>query len=333
MTSQSADAPTSTAGYAWRPLRKDDLPALHALTLAVSTADHHDRAETLAELETEFSDPWSDPEADARLVVAADGALAAHGRCFMPPEFKDEAYVWLRFEVHPDHRGRGLDDAVLDWLEARAAERLRVAPSGLPRTVRTTVPDTVTHELELLERRDYRPIRYFNRMRRDLRQPIPEAPVPAGLTLRHYAPEIDQALYRAHIEAFADHWSYAPETLEEWHSFVIGHAAFRPDLTLIALDGDQVAAYTVNWVMTDGLGSDAKPFGYLEKVGTRRPWRKRGLASALMAETMRLFRAEGLAEAYLAVDAANPTGALAVYERLGFTVARRFIAYEKPAAG
>lgn len=325
-------AALTPADYTWRPLRRADLPAVHTLVLAIAAADQLERVETLADLENGFVDPWSDPEVDARVILAPDGSLAAFVQCFAHPEPEHEAVAWLRFDLHPAHRGRGLEDAMLDWLEARSTERLRATAPNLPRSIRSSAPDTVTHEIALLERHGFQPIRYFYRMRRDLRQPLPEPSgvfAAGGLTLRRYSPDLDQALYQAHNEAFADHWGYQPETPEDWRDLIIGHPGFRPDLTLVALDGDQVAAYTLNRVLTDGLSADSKPFGYLDKVGTRRSWRKRGLATALMGEAMRLFRAEGLDEAYLGVDAHNPTGALGVYERLGFVSVRRFIALGK----
>ena len=40
-----------------------------------------------------------------------------------------------------------------------------------------------------------------------------------------------------------------------------------------------------------------------------------------------------MAEAWLGVDAANPTGALRLYEGLGFEVAERWQAYARPVDG
>ena len=66
---------------------------------------------------------------------------------------------------------------------------------------------------------------------------------------------------------------------------------------------------------------------YIGSVGTRRPWRKRGLASALMSETIAAAAADGKTVTSLGVDADNPTGALGVYERLGFAVRQRWVVH------
>jgi mycothiol synthase len=67
----------------------------------------------------------------------------------------------------------------------------------------------------------------------------------------------------------------------------------------------------------------------IREVGVLRGWRKRGVASALIAQCLRLMHAAGLEYAGLGVDTANPTGALGLYEKLGFVPTRRFIVYDK----
>ena len=70
--------------------------------------------------------------------------------------------------------------------------------------------------------------------------------------------------------------------------------------------------------------------GWLDDVFTRALWRRRGLARALMTRALRLIREHGLTSAALGVDAENPTGALSLYESLGFVVERRSTAWRKP---
>ena len=55
-------------------------------------------------------------------------------------------------------------------------------------------------------------------------------------------------------------------------------------------------------------------------MSVRRPWRGRGVAKALCAASFRVLREQGMDEAWLGVDGTNPTGALQLYEGLGFCV-------------
>jgi ribosomal protein S18 acetylase RimI-like enzyme len=66
-----------------------------------------------------------------------------------------------------------------------------------------------------------------------------------------------------------------------------------------------------------------------DTLGTVPRWRRRGLASALIVESMRRFRDAGLSHAALGVDAENPTGALGISTRLGFTEVNRAVALAK----
>ena len=65
---------------------------------------------------------------------------------------------------------------------------------------------------------------------------------------------------------------------------------------------------------------------WLGSVFTRRPWRRRGLASALIGRSLALLQERGMTSAMLSVDVDNPTGALGLYEAAGFRVHDRFIA-------
>ena len=73
--------------------------------------------------------------------------------------------------------------------------------------------------------------------------------------------------------------------------------------------------------------------GWLGSVFTRRPWRRRGLAGALIGRSLVLLRDRGMTSAALSVDADNPTRALGLYEAAGFAVHDRFVAMRKPMGG
>jgi ribosomal protein S18 acetylase RimI-like enzyme len=70
--------------------------------------------------------------------------------------------------------------------------------------------------------------------------------------------------------------------------------------------------------------------GYTENISVRRPWRKRGLARALIARSFHVLKAQGMTEAALGVDTENPSGALHLYESMGFRVVKSSASYRKP---
>jgi ribosomal protein S18 acetylase RimI-like enzyme len=334
MNTELAMAPAiDDAGYVWRPATRADVPAIHTLMLATGAAEGNPSTPSLEDLETQFDDPWSDAATSSRLILAPDGSVAALARVFANPQPVDEARAYLDDDVHPDHRAQ-LHDAVLDWLIQHGRERLRAIVAGTgftgPQILRLGAPDTQTERIARYEQRGFRPLRYFFRMRRDLSQPIPDRPLPEGLTLTTFTPDLSEAVRQAHEESFLDHWGHEPVSPEDWEQFFVQNTAFRPDLTPVVLAGDQVAAYSINRLNPEENARQGYSTGWIQSLGTRRPWRKRGLASALLVWSMRAFQAEGLQFATLGVDAENPTGALGLYESLGFVSYVRFIAFGLP---
>jgi len=58
-------------------------------------------------------------------------------------------------------------------------------------------------------------------------------------------------------------------------------------------------------------------------------WRRRGIARALIATSLRILKERGMQEAALRVDTQNPSGALQLYQSLGYRIVKQFITYRK----
>jgi ribosomal protein S18 acetylase RimI-like enzyme len=322
----------NTNSYTFRPATDDDAAAMQQLLHAIAAEQPHAYAPTLADVQRELQDPWLNLPADTRLALAPDGSLAARAQVLANPEPGDTIKAFMECDLHPAHNAAGLQTTLLDWLEARGVERLRAlgaANSGRPLKLNMACLGVERERMAELERRGFQPVRYYQRMRRDLREPIPDRPLPDGLALRGYCPELDERIRLAHNEAFRDHWQSDPVTAEDWHLFVVSYSTFRPDLSFAVLDGDEVAAYSINRFDPAQAERTGYRAGWIGSLGTRRPWRQRGLASALIAQSMRAFQAAGLDYAGLGVDADNPSGAVGLYESLGFAAYLKNVLYQK----
>jgi mycothiol synthase len=315
--------------FEFRALRRDDVPALYDMLLAVEQADDRHLVDTLADLQREFDDPWSNAEVDSLTAFTPDGQLAGFARSYQNPQAEDEVRCWLMVEVHPAYRANGLEDALLDWAEERGRQRLSLVPPDVSRVLRSGIQDTQAQRHAQLEQRSFSIVRYFYRMQRELNEPIPAVQLPDNLALCVYTPDLSEAVHAAFNEAFRDHWSFEAVTDEDWQIFFIGRSSFRPDLTYLVMDGDEVAGFSFNCVSDEENARRGRNEGWIAELAVRRPWRKRGVATALLCASMHAFKAEGLAHAMLGVDAENPTGALRVYERVGFKPVKRYIQFEK----
>jgi len=325
---------TEQEQFLWRAFLRKDIPEIHDLFERANEGDDNDYAETIQDLERQYDDPWSDPRTDARTIRNLAGKLVGFLRVYVNPKPQHENVAFLDKEIAPEARGQGLEEQALHWMEERAQERLAGAgktesASKLPRLIRAGFQESASDQIELYKRRGYRHVRSFYKMERDLDQPIDANPLPEGLVFRSYSEELDEKMLAAFNEAFGDHWGHQDVTEDEWHQFIMDASDVRRDLTLVVMDGDEVAAFSINRVKKAENARLGIQRGWIGTLGTRRAWRKRGLASALLSESMRRFKAEGLDWAGLGVDAENWTGALQLYERNGFKPFKTRIVLEK----
>ncbi len=234
--------------------------------------------------------------------------------------------------VHPAWRRRGLGTAMLRQAWRRAAERSLSSEPASPRLLQTFMLETETAAHALARHFDYSPVRYAFKMRRDLALPVPKLPLPAGVEIRPARPEHFRSIWDAQKEAFQDHWGYAPWPEEAYQRF-LDFPHYDPTLWRVAWDGDQVAGMVLSFVNADENAQFKRLRGYTEDIAVRRPWRRRGLASALIARSLEALKERGMSQAALGVDAENQTGALRVYQRLGYTVVQQWTVYRRPLPG
>jgi ribosomal protein S18 acetylase RimI-like enzyme len=166
-------------------------------------------------------------------------------------------------------------------------------------------------------------------MNRDLTLPIEVPPLPEGLEVRPVTADDARRLFAADNEAFIDHWGGidgSEGAFQKW----ISDDDWDPSLHVVAFDGDEIAGASINAIYRKANADMGVLHGWLDSVFTRRPWRRRGLARALVARSLVLLRDRGMTEGILGVDADNETGALGVYTDNGFYVTERFTAYRRP---
>ena len=77
---------------------------------------------------------------------------------------------------------------------------------------------------------------------------------------------------------------------------------------------------------------DGSVRGLLDSVATHPGHRRRGLAKAAIAESLRRLRAAGATSAYLGVDTDNHNRAVALYEACGFRIASSTTTWRRPLA-
>ncbi len=326
--------PTALGIYTWRPAEAKDAPGLHQLMMDIEAVDRRGFASTLEERERDFQDPECHTPSDSMLAVTSSGQIVASGWIFSPPPSESEHLVVLWGEVHPAHRQRGLGCYLLNWMEWRGGQILGLRPENLPHAFRCNCMDNLSDRVELLESNGYQQVRSYYRMRRDLGTPIPEWSIPSGVRFTPWQPERNLEVMDVFNATFRDHWGFIPIYEKLWELFMTGHPDFRPDLSWLALAADaqgeeRVIGFSVNQVREADNAAEGIRQGWIQDLGVLRNWRKKGIATGLLCASMESFKAAGLDYAGLAVDTENLTGALHLYERVGFLKINRSLAFGK----
>ena len=303
-----------------RPYEPNDAAAATALMNVIDQAGGGRAAFTVEAVGAMLASEVAHFPTDTQLTFAADGALAAMGAVATPPT--GGYRVDLFGGVHPDRRGQGLGRAVLGWQYDRATQIHAVTAPGEQWQAEVGVMAGEPTAARLLARLEFSVVRYFVEMLASTAS-TSGATLPAGLRSEVLTPGIDRSLYDAHVEAFADHWGAQRREIDKWLPLALHSKDFRPALSRVAFDGDEIAGYVLTYRDNDPSRS------YIGQVGTRRPWRGKGVASALIAEVIEASRQAGYSYVCLGVDADSPTGAVGVYERAGFKREHSFVAYRR----
>jgi len=235
-------------------------------------------------------------------------------------------------EVDPAYRHQGVGTALLREGIRRHRELQAAEGSSRPPVFGSWSSERQSGDEALLEAAGFERVRWFFEMVRPNLANVPDRALPEGLELRPITSEtLARQVWHADIEAFADHWGGfdgSEEHLQRW----LGNPNTDLSLWVIAFDGDEVAGGILNAIDADQNTALVIRRGWLSSVFTRRPWRGRGLAGALIAESLRLLRERGMTSAGLGVDADNPSGAFGLYEGVGFEVDMRSTAWRKDFA-
>jgi len=180
--------------------------------------------------------------------------------------------------------------------------------------------------LAALRAAGFEPCRVFLSMERDLTRPVVPETLPAGLTQRPLDALTYRAIYDFDRRIMRDGWGV--EAPNERHFKWWAEEAFQdPELWRVAWDRDRIvgtAAGAVRGTWNPSLGGERAEIRF---VRVDPPWRRRGIARALILECLSALWQRGIRIVELSVDGENEATAGALYRRLGFEVTARRVAY------
>ena len=320
----------TSSDFVTRPLHIDDVHEYARTAAAISAHIGTDETFQPEDILLGWQEPGYDIRRSSIGIFSGDGVLAA---CVV---IRDRAatpvHPWVNLEVHPDHLDDGFGALLLGWADAKGNEIMQRCPPEARFSLQTEILEGDVYKENALRQAGYVPKRSAYEMRIEMSQrPIAPA-LPPGIAIRTYRHQDDlEELVRAFRDSFSDHFGYIEEPLQkdlaEFRHWFGQDKQFDPNLTLLAVDEETgaVVGYLV------GLKQDHRhpDVGLIELLGVVPSHRRRGLAQAMLYRAFDAYWARGQKTVGLGVDGESLTNAVALYQRVGMSVHRRYMSYEK----
>lgn len=298
-------------------LRAPRIEDAEAVTALVNFADEHDFG--VADLEAEdIRDEWSTIDLDADAWLLEDGgSLAGLADLIL----RGDVQYRLNLYVHPDWRRRGLGSVLMARAMTRAGARVAADAGDARITMQGFTKGGWEPGLAFAARHGFAVSRRYFRMRIDMSEAPPAPTLPPGIEIRGFRRGVDErTTFDASQDAFADHWGFLPMDYDDWRRR-LERPDFDPSLWFLAVRGDEVCGTS--------LCSTIPNTGWVGSLSVRRPYRRLGLARALLHRSFAAFWERGQPTVSLGVDASSLTGATRLYESVGMRVAESYDQLER----
>jgi mycothiol synthase len=297
-----------TTTFTMRAPAEEDIPALLAFGHANSRRLGEEPTLSEDDVRLEWSEPSFERERHAR-IVEVDGTLVGTAAIGVA-QVASSGEVFGGASVDPDHRGRGIGTALLDWV----LETARSTPGA--RKLYTSRNVKQADAIAFLEANGFVHERSFFWMALEDLSTVPDPVWPEGIrpdnSLRGEA--LFDAIVEAHDNSFIDHWNFHPmqrEQVEHWFR----SPDVDPSLCFIARGPNhEIAGY--NWCFLEVRQNVRR--GTVGQLGSTRPFRGIGVGKALLLHGMHAMLERDPTEICIGVDTKNPSGAVGLYEWAGF---------------
>lgn len=319
----------SNANLATRPLSLDDAPAyvdtVNAIAAQIGINDEIQAESALLE----WREPGFDLASSSIGIFDRRGLLAGYATFWATEE--TPVRPGLYWGVHPRYQHANLEDQLLKWGREKAEAVISRCPPDAKITLRSGAHKGHAFAESALERAGFCESRSFYDMEINMSERPAPPPFPAGISARPYCHETDlHLLVNVVRDSFSDHFGYIEQPfakdLELFRHWLDNNPTFDPDLVIFPVSDS--TGEVVGCLL--GLTQDHRDpsAGFVDTVGVRRAYRRRGLATAMLQRSFSMYWDRGTTKVHLDVDGESLTNAVALYERVGMRVYRRYAVYD-----
>lgn len=315
-------------GFTSRSAHFDDIPMIVTM-LNQTTNDNHESF-FVEDMQTEWRTPDFEISRSVQLVFSDEEQLVGYIEVWDIDNPPVRPTIWGR--VHPDFTQHGIGHYLMMWAENRAKQAISRCPDEMRVSYQCGCDN---HHIDTQKLFASMGLHYYRDswdMEITLTTEPPTVTAPDGFIIRDYRhPDEFRDVILANEEAFEDHLGYVKKSpdqhLEQWQHLIDTDPYFDSSLWFVAehIESGEIAGVSI---CRPRAWTDPNK-AYLGSLSVRRPYRRKGLAMALLKHTFRAFWLRRTPIITLSVGADNLTGATQLYKKVGMHVTRHLMMYEK----
>ncbi len=304
------------------------LEAIHLQSQTVDQVDPHSAREAVLTVDVlKRFYPFDSTVNSPNLQIAMrDGQVVGYVQVLWGWREITGVYVFLhQGYVSPQWRGQGIGRRLLQWAHERIYALAAEKNITGPKTFASNVSSTERACARLVEHAGYRIMHTLTDMAAAPIGVKPVRPLPAACQLAQPAPEHLHSIYMTWKAAYGTNALSTPPSESDERNFItehFEHPCYDPSLCSLAVADGQVVGVV--------LAQIRRGAGMIDEVCVHPDWQRRGIAEALLQNSLNQLAARNMAQARLYTDAENAAGARTLYERTGFREVKQHYFYRKP---
>lgn len=318
--------------FTTRPLSLDDIQQFIEMSNALAIDMRTHRLTQSDMVLVEWKQPNFDLTRSSHGIFTDDDRLV--GYVIVWDVHDRPVHPWMEWGLLPDFQDHHLSTQLLDWADKKGQSLIDRCPPDARVSLHTNVLDGYTFMEAAIQYANYTPIRSSFDMRLDMDSEPLVVNAPEGFVIRRFTEMSDlEGLVRAFQDSFSDHYNHIKrpfdQLLDEFRHW-FGTDSVDPEFVLLAIENksNDIAGYILPM-----REAQDPPVGYIDLVGVRPAYRRRGLAQTLLLNSFRNYWNRGTKCVTLEVDGESTTNTVALYERVGMFIEFQYTRYEKVIRG
>lgn len=232
--------------------------------------------------------------------------------------------TWLYLHVGylvPEFRGKGIGTVMISWCEDRIREITKDHQTNGKAMFGGNASSTEKDKIQLLLDHGYKSV--FTQVEMEFSDftLLKNNSLPDSFEIRPVVSQDLRLIWETNNEVYANRATVTAPTEEDYQDF-ISNPNNDYNLWQVAWFENEIAALVLPEIKND--------IGEITEVATREKFRRKGLAQALITESLKKLKDRGIEHVRLHTDGGNISGARSLYEKIGFKHLKDYIRYRKP---